>query len=144
MQRVTFEQCTHYDHTYKEHADDARGGFEELKLAVWAHVLRRDEEFSEDHVRRIAAYVEYQYHNVAADLPDEYFWEGRIPWGDIPDFTNMVDNDGELMEVAGVCEEEVVGKDIPAPWVRTLTDAGESYYWNTESNDTKWEKPSLG
>lgn len=140
MQRITFEQCTHYDHAYEEHANDSSNRFEELCLAVWAHILRRDDEFSEDHVRRIATYVEYQHRNIAFGMPDEYFWEGRIPWINIPDFTGMVDNDGKPLELSGTRAK--MGSEIPAPWVRALTDAGETYYWNTDSNETKWDKPS--
>ena len=102
-------------------------------------MLNKDEEAYDDQLRRLAAYVEYQYANIVMGVPDTYFWEGRIPWGNIPDFSGMKDNDGKAL---GELEDIAVGlEEIPKPWMKTLTDAGDTYYWNTESNETTWKRP---
>ena len=137
-QQLTFLYCTHLDHAFSEHADDDYKRFEELAAAVWIHVLNRDEDVCNDQLKRIAAYVEYQHENIARGLPDSYFWEGRIPWGDMPNFKGMKDNSGkeldELCEVSGL----VV---LPEPWTTTLTDSGKPYYWNTKTNETTFVAP---
>jgi hypothetical protein len=102
-------------------------------------VFNRDEECYEDQLRRLAAYVEYQFMNVVLHTPDDYFWEGRIPWGDVPDFGSMNDDSGKALgEVRESPKGYVMLKE---PWVKTLTDAGDTYYWNRETNETSWKKP---
>ena len=138
-QQLTFLQCTHYDHSFQEFANDDKKRFEEIAGVNWTYVLNKDEEVYNDLVKRLTMYVEYQNINLLNGVPDDYFWEARIPWGDMPDFTNMKDNDGnELEEV-----EVIPGLEIlPNPWLKTLTDAGHPYYWNTDTNETMWKRPS--
>jgi hypothetical protein len=138
-QQLTFLHCAHYDHAFQEYAKDPKRRVEELAAAIWAHVLNRDEECYNDQLRRMAAYVEYQFMNIVLGLPDDYFWEGRIPWGDVPDFTGMEDNSGKKLEE--VTENPKGFEELPKPWVKTLTDAGDPYYWNTDTNETRWKKP---
>ncbi|KAL7520369.1 hypothetical protein ACHAWX_005097 [Stephanocyclus meneghinianus] len=139
-QQLTFLHCTHYDHAFQEYAEDPKRRFEELAAAVWVHVLNRDEECYNDQLRRMAAYVEYQFVNIVLNTPDDYFWEGRIPWGDVPDFTEMDDNSGKRLEEAKKAPKGFV--ELPKPWVKTLTDSGDAYYWNTATNETTWKKPT--
>lgn len=139
-QQLTFLHCTHYDHAFQEYAEDPKRRFEELAAAIWVHVLNRDEECYNDQLRRMAAYVEYQFVNIVLNTPDDYFWEGRIPWGDVPDFTEMDDNSGKRLEEAKKAPKGFV--ELPKPWVKTLTDSGDAYYWNTATNETTWKKPT--
>ena len=141
VQQLTFLHLTHYDHAFQEFANDDGKRFEELAGAIWIHVLNRDEEAYNDQLKRLAAYVEYQYVNLMHGVPDDYFWEGRIPWGDIPVFADMKGNDGKALDDP---EAEIEGlESMPEPWVKTLTDAGSPYYWNTDTNVTSWKKPTL-
>lgn len=104
----------------------------------WTYVLNKDEEAYNDQVKRLAMYVEYQFVNLLQGVPDNYFWEGRIPWGDMPEFATMKDNDGKDLEEMG----DAPGLEaLTEPWVKTLTDAGVTYYWNTRTNETSWKKP---
>lgn len=142
-QQLTFLQCTHYDHSYQEFVDDDKKRFEEISGVNWTYVLNKDEEAYHDLMKRLTVYVDYQYHNLLFGVPDEHFWEGRIPWGDIPDFVNMKDNNGKELEMEVIAgDNDVPGLDVlPKPWVKTLTDAGAPYYWNTETKVTTWKKP---
>ncbi|KAL9181595.1 hypothetical protein ACHAXT_010400 [Thalassiosira profunda] len=137
-QQLTFLHCTHYDHAFQEFKDDPQKMTEEIMGIVWTYVLNKDEDAYNDQLRRLAAYVEYQYINLLEGVPDDCFWEGRIPWGTLPDFENMKDNGGKDLPEMG----EVPGLEVlPEPWVKTLTDAGVPYYWNTETDNTTWQKP---
>ena len=31
---------------------------------------------------------------------------------------------------------------LPPDWVKALTDAGDTYYWNTVTNLTTWQRPT--
>jgi cytochrome b pre-mRNA-processing protein 3 len=138
VQQITFLHLTHYDHAFQEFANNDGRRFEELAGAIWIHVLNRDEETYNDQLKRLAAYVEYQYINLVHGIPDDYFWEGRIPWGDLPVFSDMKDNDGKALDPV----TSASGLErLPEAWIKTLTDAGDTYYWNTETNITSWEKP---
>lgn len=102
------------------------------------YVLTKDEEAYEELLKRLTLYVEYEYTNLLHGVPDQYFWEGRIPWGDMPDFHNMKDNAGKELEKL----DDVPGLEmVPEPWVKMLTDAGVPYYWNTDTDATSWKKP---
>ena len=107
--------------------------------AVWRHVLCGDEDANEEMIKRLGAYVEYQMHNIVYCLPDTYFFEGKIDWGNTPDFSCFPDSYTDDVE-----DESIVKaiKFFPSSsWVQVLTDAGQPYYWNTESNETRWKKP---
>jgi hypothetical protein len=138
-QQLTFLQCTHYDHAFQEFATDDKKRFEELSGVNWTYVLNKDEEAYSDLLKRLTMYVEYQCVNLLHGVPDKYFWEGRIPWGDMPEFESMKDNEGKKMAAMG----QVTGMEmLPEPWIKTLTDAGVTYYWNTTTGETSWKKPS--
>lgn len=137
-QQLTFLHCTHYDHAFQEFANDDQKRFEEIAGIIWTYVLNKDEEAYDDQIKRLVAYVEYQSINLLQGVPDNYFWEGRIPWGSVPNFKDMKDNNGKELEEMG----DVPGLEIlPEPWQKTLIDAGEAYYWNAENNESVWKKP---
>lgn len=141
-QRATFLHCTQYDHAYAEHPNDVEKRFEVICDAVWKHVLGGEEDCDDELIRKIGAYVEYQMLNVVKKLPDDYFNEGRIAWGNIPEMesdskgnaNDDFDSDEKLEEKRGMTF-------LKNGWVQILTDAGNPYYWNMETNETKWDKP---
>lgn len=134
IQNSTFLHCTHYDHAFS--FDDPVKRREELALAIWTHVLMESENAYNDQLNRMALYVEWQYHNIMADLPTSYFEEGRINWGNIPDFSLMKDNEGNLLD------ELDPPKELPPGWLSNLTESGDIYYWNEDTMQSTWEKPS--
>lgn len=140
VQQLTFQFCTHLDHAYTEYGNDDKRRREEIAGAIWEHILVRDEGALDDHLRRLTAYVEYQFTNIILRLPDLYFSQGRIAWGDLPNFTGMNDNNGiplakEDSQLLRSMDEE----GLPEGWLRVLTDAGEHYYWNAITNETRWD-----
>ena len=137
LQQFTFEQCTHYDGAFA--MDDPVKRREELFMAIWAHLLARNEEFIDDQINRMALYVEWQFHNIMVDLPEEYFWEGRVNWGFMPDFSKMKDNKGKVLPDVTVKKQDL----LPKGWNTNLTESGEIYYWNEDSMESTWEKPTM-
>jgi len=152
-QRATFVHITQYDHAFEQHPDDQTKRFEVICDAVWRNILMdgiKDEKDAEEDdvddemIRRLGAYVEYQYVNIVHQLPEEYFRQGRIAWGNIPDLTfkkesaekedGNVDTNEELENVRGM-------EFLKDNWVQVLTDAGHPYYWNKETNETSWASP---
>ncbi len=157
-QRATFLHCTQYDHAFEEFPQDVEKRFEIICDAVWRHVIVGDDDTSDDLIRRIGAYVEYQLENVVFRLPDDYFEEGRIGWGNVPDLNFEVDKSSLSTDTGGGGGDDDNDADQDGKeycrhppgmvffdnhWVEVLTDAGEPYYWNMETNQTKWEKPSF-
>uniref|UniRef100_A0A7S4JLH5 WW domain-containing protein n=1 Tax=Odontella aurita TaxID=265563 RepID=A0A7S4JLH5_9STRA len=135
VQQLSFQYCTHLDHVFEEHAGDAAKRVEELAYAMWIHVLNRDHETSDDLIKRLATYAEYEFQNILFLLPERYFAEGRVGWGCLPDFAGMKDKTGKVLPF------NTPAKELPEGWIQTLTDAGDAYYWDTETNKTQWEKP---
>ena len=93
---------------------------------------------SDDLIKRLAAYVEYEYRNVVLALPDVYFQEGRIDWGSMPDFNGMKDKFDKSIQPLPLNPDDI----LPPDWVKALTDAGDTYYWNTVTNLTTWQRPT--
>ena len=137
-QQVSFQQMTHLDHAFTEYKEDPEKRTEEIALAVWMHLLMKDEGASDDLIKRLAAYVEYEYRNIVLALPDEYFQEGRINWGSLPNFDGMKDKTGKTIQPLPPNTDDV----LPKGWVKALTDAGDTYFWNTETNMTTWQRPT--
>eukprot|EP00557_Chaetoceros_sp_GSL56_P014862 CAMPEP_0176485404 /NCGR_PEP_ID=MMETSP0200_2-20121128/5020_1 /TAXON_ID=947934 /ORGANISM="Chaetoceros sp., Strain GSL56" /LENGTH=373 /DNA_ID=CAMNT_0017882043 /DNA_START=42 /DNA_END=1159 /DNA_ORIENTATION=- len=164
-QQATFLQCTQYDHAFAEFRNEPKQRFELVCDAVWRHVLGGSQDVNDDLIRRMGAYVEYQLDNIVYKLPDDYFDEGRIAWGNIPDFSALEDGNGEGGGGGGGEEDAVNSSDtkdtlqqqqeqdqeqqslkttnaasglefLQNYWVQVLTDAGEPYYWNMETNQT--------
>lgn len=113
----------------------------ELKKLLWMHVLGRDPKAHEcdDHLTRLAWYIETQYQNILIDLPHQYLAQGRIKWINLPDFTSMRMNNGTLVQ------EQLVHPDdlLPSPWLTNITLRGEIYYWNPKTRQSQWEKPTV-
>jgi len=144
VQQVTFQHCTHLDHVLTLPLGSPERT-EELCGAIWIHILlKRDDttetsKITEQVIRRMAAYVEYQYDNIVHRLPPEYFMEGRVAWGSIPDFTDIKLN-GKGID-SWQYEGPSSDMNLPDGWKHILTDGGDSYYWNKNSNQTRWEPP---
>jgi hypothetical protein len=111
----------------------------ELKKLVWMHILVRDPaaKESDDHLERLAWYIEAQYQNILVDWPGEYVKEARVAWVDLPDFSGMRDNHGNLLPQQPMHPDDV----LPSPWLFNITLRGEIYYWNPTNGKSQWEKP---
>lgn len=160
-QQMTFLHVTHYDHAFSNFKDDPQKRFEVICDAVWRQVLlggssatknddddaNENDPIDDDMIRTIGAYVEYQYDNVMFRLPDDYFEEGRIGWGNLPDFSSNVIDPNKINVSSDMKyfsdKGDKSGLDyIDHEWVEVLTDAGEPYYWNTMTNQTSWRHPN--
>jgi cytochrome b pre-mRNA-processing protein 3 len=138
VQQYTFQHLTHYDHVFLEYAADPDKRFEEIAALIWIHVLLRDEEALDDQLKRLAAYVEFQFDNMIFQCPDEYFHEGRIDWGNLPEFSHLKDNSGKPLPPVPLHQDDV----LPGTWLKHLTDAGQTYYWNPDKRVSNWERPT--
>lgn len=139
IQQITFQHCMHYDHAFT--FDDPVKRREEIALVIWTHVLMRSEDSYNDHINRLALYVEWQYQNIMNELPAIFFEEGRIHWGDVPDFSQMKDNEGSLLEEVILIPEEEEMK-LPTGWHTNITELGDTYFWNEDTMESQWDRPS--
>ena len=144
-QRATFLHCTQYDHAFEEFPNDVEKRFEVVCDAVWKHILAGEEDADDELIRRIGAYVEYQLENIVYKLPDDYFHEGRIAWGNIPDMSggdaNNESDNGSSDDDAKLSGPLTGMTFLDNDWVQVLSVAGHPYYWNTKTNKTTWERP---
>lgn len=111
----------------------------ELKKLIWMHIMVRDPKAkeSDDHLERIAWYMEAQYQNILVDWPGEFVEEARVKWVNLPDFGGLKNNDGRTME-KNYCHPDDV---IPEPWLTNITLRGDYYYWNPTNGKSQWKKP---
>jgi cytochrome b pre-mRNA-processing protein 3 len=139
VQEYTFLHLTHYDHVYSDYEIDDPERYIELSGLVWIHLLLKDEVVHDDHLKRLVAYIDAQYENIMHHLPDEYFWEGRVGWVNIPSFSGMRDIKGDPLEKIPVNPEDV----LPEGWHVELNNAGKPYYWNEKATKSQWERPTF-
>ena len=52
VQSITFRLCTHLDHAFEEHQDDAEKRYEEIAGAIWVNMWNREEDAPHDAMRR--------------------------------------------------------------------------------------------
>lgn len=145
IQQVTFQHCMHYDHAFT--FDDPLKRRSEIALAIWIHVFQKSDESYNDQINRLALYVDWQYHNIMYELPTHFFSDGRINWGHFPEFGQLLDNDGNILEdvnnnVSSEPSKFHYDTDLPEGWLINLTDSGDAYYWNENTMESQWEKPT--
>lgn len=138
VQNYTFQHLTHYDHCFTELLNKPKERFRTLGGLVWRHILLQDAEAHDDVIKRLAYYIEFQYNNICQELPEEYFQEGRIAWGNMPDFTGMRDNAGKPLDESPTHKDDL----LPGGWLKNLTDSGDPYYWQPETMKSQWERPT--
>jgi len=151
VQQYTFMHCFHYDHCYTgELLEDPKERFEELKHLVQTHILllkSPDDDKADasvdvlddtnDQAERIAWYIEAQYQNIVHDWPDDWYRKARVAWVDLPDFSDMVDAKGKVLEPLPMDPDDI----LPEDWARNIANDGTYYYWNTKTRKAQWEKP---
>ena len=148
VQQYTFMHLFHYDHCYTgELLENPEHRLEELKNLVNAHILllSPDDETAlnlhDDQAERIAWYIETQYQNIVLDLPDDFYRKARIAWTDLPSFDKMIDgNTGKELPEQPIDPEDI----LPDRWVRNIANDGTYYYWNVDTRQAQWERPSSG
>lgn len=140
VQQYTFLHLTNYDHVYTELLEKPEERLQELRNIVWRHILVKDEDVEHqiDHLDRIAWYIEANYQNIMIHWPDEYYRDARVAWVDLPDFSNMRDANGRIMEEQPVNPDDV----LPDPWLQNITLKGLDYYWNPETREVRWDRPT--
>eukprot|EP00980_Cylindrotheca_fusiformis_P028514 scaffold22607_cov123-Cylindrotheca_fusiformis.AAC.11 len=123
--------------------DKPKDRLDELVNLVQTHILLLNPDDhqaranSHDQAERIAWYIEAQYQNIVHDLPDELYRKARIAWVDLPDFSNLKDATGKVMEPNEIDPEDI----LPTNWVRNIANDGSFYYWNTKTREAQWERP---
>lgn len=150
VQQYTFQHMTHYDHAFTDFELNPKARFEELCGIVWIHILQREQEnYCADQIQRLACYILLQHDNIMNQLPEPYWQEGRLAWVDIPDFTKLKDNKGNLMPevpVPSVADDNANNNSIgvlPKGWRKALANTGEPFYWNPDERLSQWERPGL-
>lgn len=139
IQKLTYRDLVQYDKCYAEFYDKPAERLQELRRLVWLHILGRDEaaEHRTDHLNRIAWYIEANYQNIMMHWPDQYYRQGRLAWVDLPDFSNMRDVNGKIMEEGALHPDDI----IPHPWRRNITSRGQYYFWHPETRESVWTRP---
>jgi cytochrome b pre-mRNA-processing protein 3 len=148
VQQYTLLHMTHYDHAMTLLENNTNGGdskqscLEECLKAIWIHVFNQNPQVENELLQTMGVYLEYQLENIVYRLPDEYFFQGQIGWGNVPTFASHV-----LQNKTWVNKEEEdkwkLYYDLPQDWKRVYTDAGHSYYWNSVTQQTQWNRPTL-
>ena len=144
VQQYTFMHCFHYDHCYTEFLDDPKARLSELKDLVKAHVLLispedRDEwDRHDEHAERLAWYIEAQYQNIVHDLPEALYQKARIAWVDLPDFSNIKDQNGTVLPEKPIDQDDV----LPTDWTTNIANDGTTYFWNTKTRQATWDRPN--
>ena len=157
VQKYTFASLVSYDHS-QTFVSDSSKILDELGGALWREVYRHNEKLSVDHVMRLAKYVVREM-DMIQGLEADVFIMGRIPWGDAPEWDDVIGENGEIvtyseelmkeesekdtkkiLEDGGVVVED--DADLPGRWKTALTEGGKVYYWNEETRKSSWERPT--
>lgn len=112
----------------------------ELKKLIWMHIMVRDPQAkeSDDHLTRLAWYIEAQYQNILVDWPGQYVSEARVAWVEPPDFHRLETNKGKVLPDIPIHTDDL----LPEPWLTNITLRGATYYWNPKTGQSQWERPS--
>jgi len=139
VQQYTMLHMTHYDHAFTSLQQDPPKRLEELMKAIYIHVFGQNPQVPDEILHRMAVYLEYQLETIVFSLPDEYFFEGRIAWGNVPEFPPTWNGEWSSKDEQ---DRWKANYDLPLNWKRVGTDKGEYYYWNTVTHETTWNRPA--
>lgn len=152
VQQRTFQNCFLLDEGFSLSDENARKS--EIGAVLYNYVYLKKEDVPTMLIMRFVDYIEEEYKNITGinvdtgkpdkskyHLAQHFFDQGRVGWLDLPKFDKLVADDGvtQIDDVAYDEREDV--DDLPDGWLKTYTDAGETYYWNPRTLDVSWEKP---
>ena len=152
VQQYTFLHLTHYDHAYDDdddmdntmlqegpEAQQQQRRHQELRNLVWHHVFVRDPalEHAVDVLDPFVHYIDMNVQNIICTWPDAYYREARVVWTDLPIVPETTDTTTTTVDTV-VHPDDV----LPHPWCRNITRRGQVYYWNTETYESTFERPT--
>jgi hypothetical protein len=154
VQAYTFTACVTFDYsqTYASAEHPPEKALHTLGDALWEQIYKCNNDLSDDHILRLARYVLRELDNVK-NMKEEDFLDGRISWGKPPSWTDVVSNNGEIMknEVFEGGEEEDSSssedgekelEELPENWRLAYTEGGDKYWWNVQTRESTWIKPT--
>mmetsp|Transcript_20937 Transcript_20937/g.31918 ORF Transcript_20937/g.31918 Transcript_20937/m.31918 type:complete len:324 (+) Transcript_20937:80-1051(+) len=153
MQQRTFQNCFLLDEGISLSDEQARKS--EIGAVVYNYVYLKKEDVPTMLIMRFVDYIEEEYQNITGmnagtgeqdkssyHLAQHFFDEGRIGWLDFPEFDNLVADDGITQIDDVIYNEQEDVNYLPDGWLKTYTDAGETYYWHPRTLDVSWEMPA--
>lgn len=109
---------------------DAIGG------TLWRMLYLRRKEVSQDDVLHIVDYLQSELDSVLA-LPKDELLKGNIQWRDPVFALSKTSNSvGSSNKYAGS-----VIVDAEEEWRQAIAADGRTYYWNTRTRQSRWDKP---
>ena len=157
VQKYTFAALVTFDHSLTFQTEELRRS--ELASALYREVYQSEDDLATDHVMRLVTYIEHEY-DMIMKLPEEHFVEGRIPWGPIPEWNDIIDDFGGVINKAedlerwklkiALKEKEVednggviypCDSTLEEGWRSALSDGGKLYYFNEASRESRWDRP---
>lgn len=100
---------------------------DEIGGVLWRSIYLRKEDIAVSHVLELAKYVRREQLSLL-ELPREAIFEGRIKWGKVPAWNKTAAKGKEVGDTDNL-------------WREATAPDGRTYYWNTATRESRWEKP---
>lgn len=99
---------------------------------LWRFAFLRKEEIQADHVMLFAQYLRKEQQSLQ-NLPQEAVLQGLFKWGALPAW-KPVEKKHQSRKIP---KDDTVGE-----WKEAIAADGRTYYWNTASRESRWDKPN--
>jgi len=143
VQKYSFPLLVEYDQAMALPTKAERE--DHLGAASWRNLWMADANLTVEHCMEMAAYLNREYESLQ-NLDGEAFYEGRIPWGQVPSWAGIKslvdeseDEDAKLAleaELDAATDDDELGE-----WREALAVNGKRYWWHIKTRESRWEKP---
>lgn len=125
----------------EEKLEDDIGG------VLWRLLYLRREEIDVDHVLELAKYVVREQVSLS-DVSKDAVFEGRIQWGALPSWRRLRNSPSTANTSTAATSSDEVSTPSTAKkpsgageWKEATAADGRSYFWNTVTRESRWDKP---
>jgi len=141
VQKYSFPMLVGYDQALGKPVKDNR--LDHLGAAAWRNLWLADGTFTVEHCMEMAHYLQREMETLKG-LDTESFYEGRIPWGPLPNWHGVkMLVDGPEVDLSTKLDSADQEEAENSDWRETLAPNGKLYYWNVRTRESSWEKPPL-
>jgi len=116
---------------------------DEMATVVLRQVFLNREDITVAHILEFARYLRHEQQSLMA-VSREAIFDSRVEWGPLPNFKSL--KGGDRSERGDKNNKHIADKATTAEkpkgeWKEATAADGKTYYWNTLTRESTWDKP---
>lgn len=142
VQGMSFKCCVELDNALTKQSEDEI--VDKIGGTLWRFAYNRRPEVDVDHVLELANYVRNEQKSLI-DISTEGILKGRFEWGELPkwSYKKKHKNDSNHDTKHNLTSQQALESklDVEDIWRAATAPDGKTYYWNTKTRESRWDRP---